>query len=382
MGRTKNVVTPLKVTLEELYTGKVKKMAVNRQVVNKAEGIQTCHACAGRGINADMMQFGFPRTCSVCSGAGKSFKHRREREVLEVHIQRGSPDGHRIRFPEKADELPDADTGDVIFTLKEQEHPVFKRKGADLYIERKISLVEALCGFEMDIQHLDGRKLLIQTAPGDITRPMKNDFDPLATQGDGAAEWECFDGYVCQGIESVARADSADIEVLKEACQKQLKRRGLDIGAFVVDEAGAHFKQCTRSEALAAREPRVGAKLFVVGDPTAAQECRMIKAVVGQGMPTLRNPFVYGNLFLILTIEFPDRLPEEATKSLRKLLPPPLHEPQTDVDDPSIEVHTLTEMDPTASYRENAAQATGEAYDEEEDQGRGADIPMNQCHQM
>merc|ERR1719162_1895474 len=104
--------------------------------------------------------------CGACGGQGKSFKTKSDREVLEVHIQKGVPDGHKVQFREMADEHPDADTGDVVFVLKEQEHSEFKRRGADLFIERRISLVEALCGFEVDITHLDGRKLLVKTAPG------------------------------------------------------------------------------------------------------------------------------------------------------------------------------------------------------------------------
>merc|ERR550514_2099038 len=112
--------------------------------------------------------------CDTCGGEGKSFKHKSQREVLEVHIQKGSPDGHKQIYREMADEHPDADTGDVVFVVKEQEHEEFKRRGADLFIERKISLVEALCGFEIEITHLDGRKLLIKSEPGDIQRPMSN----------------------------------------------------------------------------------------------------------------------------------------------------------------------------------------------------------------
>merc|ERR1719192_1079313 len=94
---------------------------------------------------------------SRCGGRGKSFSTKQEREILEVHIQKGSPDGHKIPFREMADEHPDADTGDVIFVVKEQEHADVKRKGADLYIDRNISLVEALCGFQMEFTHSDGR---------------------------------------------------------------------------------------------------------------------------------------------------------------------------------------------------------------------------------
>merc|ERR1712048_169516 len=181
-------------------------------------------------------------------------------------------EGHKVVFREKADEMPDADTGDVVFVLKEQEHPDFKRKGADLYIERTISLVEALCGFELEVTHLDGRRLLIKTAPGDITRPVAYGFDPLAKQADCELEWECIDGHDCPGIESVARAEETEVDVLKMACQTQLRQRGLDIGAFVVDGTGTHFKQCTRDEALAAKQARADAKMYVVADPAARQQ--------------------------------------------------------------------------------------------------------------
>merc|ERR1719487_1790799 len=93
--------------------------------------------------------------CSACGGNGKSFTTKQDREVLEVHVQKGSPDGHKVPFREMADEHPDADAGDVIFVLKQQEHAVFKRKGADLFVEKEISLVEALCGFQMELKHLD-----------------------------------------------------------------------------------------------------------------------------------------------------------------------------------------------------------------------------------
>merc|ERR1719161_3109835 len=179
--------------------------------------------------------------CSACGGQGKSFKTKQEREILEVHIQKGSPDGHKVPFREMADEHPDADTGDVVFVIKEKEHAVFRRKGADLFIERKISLVEALCGFELEVEHLDGRKLLIKTAPGDIVKPMAQGFDPFADT-ENKMEWEVIENADCPSIDTVAQAETTDVDTLKKACETQLKRKGIDVGVFVVEGGKAHFK--------------------------------------------------------------------------------------------------------------------------------------------
>merc|ERR1719222_1101935 len=149
--------------------------------------------------------------CSSCGGNGKSFTTKKEREVLEVLVQKGSPDGHKIPFREMADERPDHDTGDVVFVIKEQEHADFKRKGADLFIERKISLVEALCGFSLELTHLDGRKILIQTSPGEIVKPMAQGFDPLAKE-DTSTEWEVMEDCDCPSIDSVAEAQTTDVD--------------------------------------------------------------------------------------------------------------------------------------------------------------------------
>merc|ERR1712038_908596 len=113
---------------------------------------------------------------------------------------------------------------------------------------------------------------------------------------------------------------------LKKACETQLKRKGIDVGVFVVDQRRAYFKQCAREEALAAKKPKKGSTMYIVSDPEAKKSFRMMKAVKGEGMPTYKNPFVHGNLFLILTIEFPDSMNPETQQALRKLLPPPLHQ--------------------------------------------------------
>jgi len=387
--KTKSMVSPLKVTLEQLYSGATRKMAVNRQVVDMREGITSCRRCNGQGTRLETIQLdgmiqNMRSTCNTCEGTGKQFKHRQDREVLEVHIQKGATDGQKIVFKEKADELPDTDTGDVVFVLTEQQHPEFKRRGADLFIEWKISLSEALCGFQLQVTHLDGRKLLIKSSPGEVVHPMPQGFDPLAGE---QVQWECFEGFDCPDIETVARADETDTEKLKDVCERQLTRRGLEIGAFVVDERGAQFKQCRYAEAEAAKKPRVGSKLYVKADPMMAQKHRMMKAVKGEGMPTLKNPFEFGNLFLILTIEFPTSLPKDSLEALQTILPPPVNSTTVKQGDEGVEQHVLSDVDVQASHAANAMnmRATTEAYDEDDDLRRGTGFPGGQgaqCHQM
>ena len=62
-------------------------------------------------------------------------------------------------------------TGDIVFVLQQKEHPKFQRKGDDLFVERTLSLTEALCGFQYILTHLDGRQLLIKSHPGEVLKP-------------------------------------------------------------------------------------------------------------------------------------------------------------------------------------------------------------------
>ncbi|KAF7132925.1 hypothetical protein RHSIM_Rhsim09G0140700 [Rhododendron simsii] len=62
-------------------------------------------------------------------------------------------------------------TGDIVFVLQQKEHPKFKRKGDDLFVEHTLTLTEALCGFQFILTHLDNRQLLIKSQPGEVVKP-------------------------------------------------------------------------------------------------------------------------------------------------------------------------------------------------------------------
>lgn len=55
--------------------------------------------------------------------------------------------------------------------IKSKKHDLFLRKGDDLFIRKKISLSEALCGFSATVKHLDGRYLALSTPKGVVIKP-------------------------------------------------------------------------------------------------------------------------------------------------------------------------------------------------------------------
>jgi DnaJ family protein A protein 2 len=59
----------------------------------------------------------------------------------------------------------------VIIIVQEIANKTFKRKGADLLLEKEITLEQALTGVDFCITHLDGSKIRIKNTPGDVIKP-------------------------------------------------------------------------------------------------------------------------------------------------------------------------------------------------------------------
>ena len=51
------------------------------------------------------------------------------------------------------------------------DHDTFRRRGNDLYMTRKIGVVESLCGCSFDVNFLDGKVLQLKVEPGEVIRP-------------------------------------------------------------------------------------------------------------------------------------------------------------------------------------------------------------------
>lgn len=82
-------------------------------------------------------------------------------EILTIEVRPGWKKGTKITFPEKGNEQPNIIPADLVFVIDEKPHGVFTREGNDLVTTQKITLVEALTGYTVNLTTLDGRSLTI-----------------------------------------------------------------------------------------------------------------------------------------------------------------------------------------------------------------------------
>ncbi|KAM6960815.1 dnaJ homolog subfamily A member 4 [Aplochiton taeniatus] len=192
----KNLVHQLSVSLEEMYNGTTRKLALQKNVIcEKCDGyggkkgtLEKCSSCKGKGMQIKVQQIGpgmiqqIQSMCADCQGQGEKFNskdrcknckgHKVEcrKKILEVHIEKGMRDGQKITFQGEGDQEPGLEPGDVVIVLDQKDHSIYQRKGDDLTMKMDIKLVEALCGFKKTILTLDKRVLIINSSPGEVIK--------------------------------------------------------------------------------------------------------------------------------------------------------------------------------------------------------------------
>jgi len=185
-----------KVSLEDIYKGKVSKLALQKSVIcpkcdgrgGKEGAVKKCAGCDGHGMKTMMRQMGpmiqrFQTVCPDCNGEGEIIREKDrckvcngkktvvERKVLHVHVDRGVKSGHKIEFRGEGDQTPGVQPGDVVFEIEQKPHSRFQRKDDDLFYHAEIDLVTALAGGTIHVEHLDDRWLAVDILPGEVISP-------------------------------------------------------------------------------------------------------------------------------------------------------------------------------------------------------------------
>lgn len=127
---------------------------------------ETCDICDGKG------KF-YKRDCGECNGEKFFYK----KTAINIDLEPGVEDETQIIKLELGDEEPDLKKGDLCIQVHIMKHEIFKRADNDLYMEKNITLFEALCGLGIQIKLLDGKKINVEPKRDQMIKP--NSFQKL-----------------------------------------------------------------------------------------------------------------------------------------------------------------------------------------------------------
>jgi DnaJ-class molecular chaperone len=89
----------------------------------------------------------------------------RERTV-DVRIPAGVSDGSRVRIAGEGEQgSGGAQAGDLYLRIRIKPHPIFERKGRDLYMRVAVPLTTAVLGGEVEVHTLGGKTLRLRIPP-------------------------------------------------------------------------------------------------------------------------------------------------------------------------------------------------------------------------
>lgn len=95
----------------------------------------------------------------------------REKEILYVNIPKGIDEGEIITLKDQGNVISDQNKGDVRLTIHVELCADFERSGLDLVYKKKITLKEAICGFNFEFKHINGKTYTLSNGSGNIVSP-------------------------------------------------------------------------------------------------------------------------------------------------------------------------------------------------------------------
>lgn len=135
-------------------TGEVQQ--IRRTVFGTFTRAGACPECGGEGLKPEKL-------CNVCKGDGRV----KGEERLNIVIPAGIDTNQVLRFEGKGDAgRKKGKAGDLYVRVAVKKHPVFTRKGDDLYAKSSITFSQAALGDEIEIATLEGPKALFRIDPG------------------------------------------------------------------------------------------------------------------------------------------------------------------------------------------------------------------------
>lgn len=162
---------------------------------------QTCPSCGGAGFTVS-------KPCRACGGEGRV----KARRTIALKIPPGVETGSRLRLAGKGEGgMRGGATGDLYVVMHVRAHPLFQRRGEDIYIDMPVSFDVAALGGEIEVPTIHGfakLKVAAGTESGTVLR-LRGKGVP-ALQGYGAG-----DQHVRLRVEVPDRLDRAQRDQLR-----------------------------------------------------------------------------------------------------------------------------------------------------------------------
>ena len=164
--------------------------------------MRTCDKCKGKGKIIDS-------PCKSCGGTGKN----RRQKTLEINVPAGVADDQLLRVSGQGNSGTNGGpTGDLLLGIHVHPHPIFERKGNDIWCEIPITFTQAALGDEVVVPTLDGDvsyQVHEGTQPGDIFKLKNKGIENLTGRGRG-------DQYVRVTIEVPKNLSKEQKEILQQ----------------------------------------------------------------------------------------------------------------------------------------------------------------------
>ncbi len=220
----------LELTFEEAAFGTEKEITLNKSVScdacegtgSKSKSSVKCSACGGTGQvnvrqNTPFGQFMNVRTCDRCGGTGKVISDPcnvcqgrgtvRKSVKLKVKIPAGIDNGQAVSMAGQGEPgSHGGPAGNLLVSVRVKPHGILEREGYDVFLDKKISIIQATLGDVVLIDTIDGKVEL--TIPG-------------GTQNGAMFKMR---GKGIQKLQSSARGDQyvrVTVEVPKKISEKQ-----------------------------------------------------------------------------------------------------------------------------------------------------------------
>ncbi|HMK48457.1 MAG TPA: molecular chaperone DnaJ [Thermodesulfovibrionales bacterium] len=238
-----DLVMGIQLTLEDAFAGVTTPISFNREVACRscngtgAAASQTCDTCKGTGsVKASKGFFKMSQVCPVCRGTGKKVTkvcpvcggHGKTlaTESVKVKIPAGADTGSRVKLRGMGGAgTGGGPPGDLLIDITVRPHPIFKRKGDDIYLDLPVTFGEAALGAKIEVPTLDG--IAAMTLPpgtqGGQRLKLSGKGMPSPKSGTRGNQYVDIEIVVPKNLEGKAKERIKEIEAL----YKENPRKGL-----------------------------------------------------------------------------------------------------------------------------------------------------------